>query len=51
MPAAELAGIEAQIDRLSELESLAGEWQLQAEARDEVRPGPVALANVAASMS
>eukprot|EP00877_Chromochloris_zofingiensis_P002415 jgi/Chrzof1/12174/Cz06g23240.t1 len=36
VPAAELAGIEEQIDRLYELEDLQQEWQLQAEAQDEV---------------
>ena len=30
------AGIEQQIARLSEIESLQEEWQLQAEAQDEV---------------
>jgi hypothetical protein len=35
--AAELAGIEEQLVRLEELEELKGEWQVQAEAQDEVR--------------
>lgn len=36
LPAAELAGIEVQIARLSEIEELAEEWRLQARAADEV---------------
>jgi len=36
VPAAELAGIEMQLTRLEELESLQDDWRVQAEARDEV---------------
>jgi hypothetical protein len=36
LPAAEVLGIEQQIARLSEIESLQEEWQIQAEAQDEV---------------
>lgn len=36
VPVAELQGIEQQIVRLGEIEELAEEWQLQAEAQDEV---------------
>ncbi|KAL4420877.1 hypothetical protein ABPG77_002836 [Micractinium sp. CCAP 211/92] len=36
LPAAEVLGIEEQILRLSEIESLQEEWQIQAEAQDEV---------------
>ncbi|KAI3436374.1 hypothetical protein D9Q98_002427 [Chlorella vulgaris] len=36
LPAAEVLGIEQQIQRLSEIESLQEEWQIQAEAQDEV---------------
>jgi len=36
VPAAELAGIEQQMERLTELESLQDDWRVQAEARDEV---------------
>lgn len=37
VPAAEVVGIEAQINKLVELESLQEDWRTQAEARDEVR--------------
>ncbi len=37
VPAAEVAGIEEQVARLVELESLQDDWRAQAEARDEVR--------------
>ncbi|KAG2434511.1 hypothetical protein HYH02_012178 [Chlamydomonas schloesseri] len=36
VPAAEVAGIQQQMDRLIELESVAEDWRAQAEARDEV---------------
>lgn len=36
VPAAEVAGISAQIDKLVEMESLQEDYKLQAEARDEV---------------
>jgi hypothetical protein len=36
VPAAELVGIEQQMERLSELEGLQDDWKVQAEARDEV---------------
>lgn len=36
VPAAEVAGIELQIDRLVEMETLQEDYTLQAEARDEV---------------
>eukprot|EP00198_Chlamydomonas_reinhardtii_P009690 XP_001699027.1 predicted protein [Chlamydomonas reinhardtii] len=35
VPAAEVAGIQQQMDRLIELESVAEDWRAQAEARDE----------------
>lgn len=39
VPAAEVAGIQQQMDRLIELESVAEDWRAQAEARDEVGIG------------
>ncbi|KAL6751543.1 hypothetical protein V8C86DRAFT_3019801 [Haematococcus lacustris] len=36
VPAAELAGIQQQMERLTELEGLQDDWRIQAEARDEV---------------
>lgn len=37
VPVAELEGLGAEIEKLSELESIREEWQAQAEAQDEVR--------------
>lgn len=36
VPAAEMLGIEQQIARLTEVEGLAAEWALQADAQEEV---------------
>lgn len=48
MPVAELDGLGVELEKLSELESIKEEWQLQAEAQDEVgvcvlRPPPWVL--------
>jgi hypothetical protein len=37
VPVAELDGLGVELEKLSELESIREEWQLQAEAQDEVR--------------
>jgi hypothetical protein len=36
VPVAELDGLGVELEKLSELESIKEEWQLQAEAQDEV---------------
>lgn len=37
VPLAELDGLGVELEKLSELESIREEWQMQAEAQDEVR--------------
>ncbi len=39
VPIGELEGLGLELEKLSELESIRGEWQLQAQAQDEVRNG------------
>lgn len=39
VPIGELEGLGLELEKLSELESIREEWQLQAQAQDEVRNG------------
>jgi hypothetical protein len=43
VPVAELETLGLEIEKLSELESIKEEWQLQAEAQDEVGAGEVGV--------